>query len=223
MDGTLAETEERGHLRAFNQAFNELGFADYWSLDHYRDLLKVAGGKERIQHYWRLTAHPEAENWELITRVHRCKTQIYTSLVSGGEISLRPGVAELLAGARQLGLALGIATTTSRINFETLIQATLGGEALNWFRVIGCAENSPVKKPAPDVYQLVLKQLDLPADQVCAFEDNHNGLRAANAAGIGKVVITPTFLSQQEDFSGAWQVLEDLTRFDVTRMAGPRN
>lgn len=204
-----------------NEAFKQFDLDDYWSQAHYRSLLKVAGGKERIQHYGRSIANALAQDWALINRIHQNKTRIYTQLVENGEIKLRPGVAELIAHAKEQGIALTIATTTSRINVEALIQATLGSDVLSWFEFVGCAENAPIKKPAPDVYQLVLKQLKLPTDQVIAFEDNLNGLQAANAAGIGQVVITPTFLSQKEDFRRAWRVLVDLTRFDFEFLATP--
>jgi beta-phosphoglucomutase-like phosphatase (HAD superfamily) len=45
VDGTLAETEEL-HRRAFNETFAAAGLAWHWSVEVYRDLLRVAGGKE---------------------------------------------------------------------------------------------------------------------------------------------------------------------------------
>ncbi len=50
VDGTLAETEEV-HRRAFNAAFDEFGLGWDWDEALYRDLLRVAGGKERILHF----------------------------------------------------------------------------------------------------------------------------------------------------------------------------
>jgi HAD superfamily hydrolase (TIGR01509 family) len=213
VDGTLAETEDQGHRRAFNAAFKRFDLDDYWSSAHYAQLLKVAGGKERMQYYWRSMGNPPAHDETLLDRLHRAKTQIYTELVEKGEVTLRLGVADVIRQARQQGIRLAVATTTARVNVETLIRSTLGTDALSWFEFIGCAENAANKKPAPDVYQLVLKQLRLRADQVIAFEDNRNGLLAANAAGIERVVVTPTFLNEDEDLSLAWQVLDDLTQF----------
>lgn len=214
VDGTLAETEDLGHRRAFNEAFKQFDLDDYWSSAHYRELLKVAGGKERMQHYWRSNGSPLAQDQALVDRLHRAKTQIYTELVAKGEVQLRPGVADIIHHARQQAIRLAVATTTARVNVESLIRSSLGSDALSWFEFIGCAENAANKKPAPDVYQLVLQQLRLRADQVIAFEDNCNGLQAANAAGIERVVVTPTFLNEDEDLSLAWQLLEDLTQFD---------
>ena len=51
VDGTLANTEQGGHLRAFNEAFKLLNMNWHWDNDTYVDLLQVSGGKERIAYY----------------------------------------------------------------------------------------------------------------------------------------------------------------------------
>lgn len=218
VDGTLAETEDQGHRKAFNAAFRQLGLDDHWSSSHYRELLTVAGGKERIQHYWQSIGSPVAQDQALIDRLHRAKTQLYNDMVARGDVELRPGVAALIEQAWEKGIRLAIATTTTRVNVATLIRATLGDQALSWFEFIGCGDNCRIKKPAPDVYLLVLEKLRLRADQVVAFEDNRNGLRAGNAAGIARVVVSPTFLSDDEDLSAAWQLLDDLTEFSFASL-----
>ena len=48
VDGTLAETEEV-HRRAFNDAFLKMGLDWRWGRTIYKELLKIAGGKERIR------------------------------------------------------------------------------------------------------------------------------------------------------------------------------
>src|SRR5260370_39443133 len=50
VDGTLAETERDGHLEAFNRAFEALGLPWRWSERRYRELLAVAGGRQRLLH-----------------------------------------------------------------------------------------------------------------------------------------------------------------------------
>lgn len=213
VDGTLAETEELGHRVAFNYAFQHMGFSDYWSQSDYKQLLKIDGGKERIQHYWRSTQHPDAENTKLICRIHQQKTAFYQEIVERGTIELRPGVEDLIKSAVSNDIRLAIATTTSYANIANLLGSLGNSITLDCFDFIACAENVPKKKPAPDVYLLALKELGLSADQVIAFEDNQNGLFAANAAGIEKVVVAPTFLNKGENFSSAWQELSDLREF----------
>ena len=51
-DGVLVDTERDGHRVAFNEAFARKGLAARWSVEEYGELLKVAGGKERMRRYF---------------------------------------------------------------------------------------------------------------------------------------------------------------------------
>ena len=211
VDGTLADTEEV-HRRAFNAAFAQLGFDWQWDVPLYRDLLSVAGGKERLLHYWeRLQPQilRDRDGAELASAVHAVKTEHYARLVATGSAPLRPGVARLLHQAHARGFQLGIVTTTSADNVTALLQANLGRQGLAWFSAIGAGDAVARKKPAPDIYYLVMGKIGVYSDECLAFEDSNNGLRAAQAAGVATVV-TPTGYSAGEDFSGALIVLPHL-------------
>ncbi|MBI3444248.1 MAG: HAD-IA family hydrolase [Magnetospirillum sp.] len=197
VDGTLAETEE-AHRYAFNRAFSEAWLNWTWNQAIYRQLLKVSGGKERI-----LTFAPDASP-ELVAGLHGRKTQIYTKMVASGQVSFRPGIESLISSARAQGLKLAIASTTTRANVEALL-----GARRAFFEVIACAEDVRRKKPDPEVFDLVIKRLDLPADKCLVLEDSINGLKAAQAAGLATVV-TPSLYTRGQDFSGALAVLPDL-------------
>jgi len=47
-DGVLVDTERDGHRVAFNMAFTHKNINVKWSIEEYKELLKVAGGKESI-------------------------------------------------------------------------------------------------------------------------------------------------------------------------------
>ena len=211
IDGTLADTEE-AHRTAFNLAFERFRLGWKWTRDDYRDLLRTTGGKERIVEYIeRLSlAEPERRRLrELVADIHAEKTRLYSAVVGDGAVPFRSGVARLLDEARAAGLRLAIASTTTAINVDALLQANLGSRGLDMFSVIACGDQVRAKKPAPDIYRLALRHLGLPADRCVAFEDSPNGLRAAVAAGVWTVV-TPTFWTEGGDFSGAALVLPSL-------------
>src|SRR5664279_6387643 len=50
-DGTIAETERFGHRVAYNCAFAEMGLGWTWDESLYGELLRVAGGKERVRSF----------------------------------------------------------------------------------------------------------------------------------------------------------------------------
>ncbi len=220
VDGTLAETEE-AHRAAFNQTFAEFGLPWSWDRTLYRELLKVSGGKERMRAYAEHHA-PERLDAGLAERIpalHQRKTEHYTRAVAAGGVPLRPGVASLIDTARQHGLRLAVATTTSTANVIALLDGATGGAGHDWFETLVCAEDAPIKKPDPQVYREALRRLALPASACLALEDSRNGVMAARAAGIA-VVVGESVYTAGDDFTGAAAVYPDfaaLTLQDLIR------
>lgn len=207
VDGTLSETEET-HRAAFNSAFADTGLDWTWDRALYRRLLHVTGGKERVRAYAAKTGATLTD--QQIAEIHKVKTAHYESLVASGQVSLRPGVADLIAAARDAGLRQAIATTTSRPNVDALIAATLGKPADEIFDVIAAGDEVAAKKPAPDVYLLALERLEVQPVQCLALEDSMPGMAAARAAGL-PVLVTPSAYTDDGDFSGADWICADLT------------
>jgi HAD superfamily hydrolase (TIGR01509 family) len=218
VDGTLAETEEI-HRLAFNAAFAQVGLSWFWDRDVYRDLLRVTGGKERMRLYadQRGLSRDEIPDAE-IARIHALKTVRYGEMVRGGDCPLRPGVERLIRGARARGHRLAICTTTTRVNIDELVAATLGADGPGLFEVIVAGDEVRRKKPAPDAYLRAIDALGLEAGRCLAFEDSHNGLTAALAAGL-TTIVTPSFYTSHESFEGAALVLPDLSGFDLQAFA----
>ncbi len=217
VDGTLAETEPYGHRVAFNCAFAEAEWDWEWPVDLYGELLEVAGGKERIHFYWQQYRpdFPTPDNVEeLIAKVHKAKTQHYQKLLAKGAIPLRPGVKRLLTEAHTQGMRLAIATTSALPNVHALLQNNLGADSLSWFEVIAAGDIVPAKKPAPDIYNYVLREMELESQDCLAIEDSYQGLNAALQAGI-KTVITVNDYTKAQDFSGALLVLNHLGEPDL--------
>lgn len=212
VDGTLAETEE-AHRAAFNRAFADAGLDWHWTRDMYRDLLNTTGGVERMGAY-RATLGAEVPSDAILRDIHRAKTAIYGAMLAGGAVTLRPGVRELIDGARARGVPCAVATTTSRPNVDALTQSAWGVPATEIFDVIATGEEVAAKKPAPDLFQLALSRLDLPADQAIAFEDSLNGLRAAQGAGL-RVVVTPDFYTEHQDHRAADWLIPSLSDPDL--------
>jgi HAD superfamily hydrolase (TIGR01509 family) len=211
VDGTLADTEET-HRQAFNAAFIHFELWWDWSPQQYAELLTISGGKERIGHYIDRLDAPAAEKarlHQLVPAIHREKTRLFTELIADGRAPLRPGVARLIREARAAGVKVAIASTTSSANVDALIHSNLGPDAYRNFAVIACGDQVPDRKPAPDIYNLVLAELGLSASSCVAFEDSGNGVKAAKAAGLFTVV-TPTLWTAMQDFTGADLVLHSL-------------
>ncbi|MGB1012270.1 MAG: HAD family hydrolase [Thiolinea sp.] len=212
VDGTLADTERDGHRIAFNKAFAEAGLDWVWSVALYGELLAVTGGKERIRYYieqYLPDFEPVADLTEFIVQLHQRKTHFYLQLLQGGEIPLRNGVKRLLIAAREAGLRLGIATTTTPENVTGLLSSTLGEDSVHWFEVIAAGDMVAEKKPAPDIYHYAMQVMAVRPEECIAFEDSANGVLSATAAKL-TTLVTVNDYTRQHDFSSAALVLDQL-------------
>ena len=211
VDGTLANTEHDGHLRAFNEAFKFFELDWHWDSELYSELLSVSGGKERLAYYIS-NYNPKLESSlsiKDITNIHNKKTEIFVDCVANGRVSLRVGVERLIEEAIESGLRLGIATTTTLKNVEALIKSTLGEFALDKFEVIGAGDIVEKKKPAADIYQYVLDKMGLSSHECIAFEDSKIGFDSATSAGL-RTVVTLSEYTKTKNFEGALVVINHL-------------
>jgi beta-phosphoglucomutase-like phosphatase (HAD superfamily) len=210
VDGTMADTERDGHRVAFNQAFQSATLDWNWSVELYGELLAITGGKERIRHYldqYSPNFEAPADLKAFIAGLHASKTEHYCALLAEGRIPLRTGVERLLQEAREAGLRLAIATTTTMPNVTVLLEHTLGKESLGWFDIIAAGDIVPAKKPAPDIYVHVLEKMGWAPQECLALEDSENGLLSAAQAKL-KTVITINDYTRNHNFEGAALVLD---------------
>jgi len=211
VDGTLADTED-GHRKSFNKAFAENGLDWNWDVALYDQLLKVTGGKERIKYYvqdWLPDFQKPADYEGFVKHLHAVKTAHYTAMLREGAIPLRPGIKRLITEAYTAGITLAIATTTTPENVSALLEVGLGKDWAKYFSANGCGDIVPHKKPAPDIYDWVLRELKLSPADCIALEDSYNGLHSALAAGI-KTYVTINPYTCKQDFTGAAAVFDDL-------------
>ena len=212
VDGTLAETERDGHRIAFNQAFEALGVPWRWDEQRYGELLEVTGGRERLLHDLKsqpLAPHAAGEREALAARLHALKNECYARIVASGALPLRPGVVALMDDCMRANLAMGVVTTTSRINVGALLAPHLGADWASRFAVIVTAQEAPLKKPDPQAYTLALERLELPPAAALAIEDSPAGVAAARAAGV-PVIVTRSVYFASRPVAGALAVGDSL-------------
>jgi beta-phosphoglucomutase len=101
-----------------------------------------------------------------------------------------------------------MAVCSGSIKEETL--SKLKGIGLfTYFPVITGGDEVKHGKPAPDVYLLSCKKLELKPEECLAFEDSEYGLRSAKSAGLTCFAI-PSEFSVKQDFSQADKVFKNL-------------
>jgi HAD superfamily hydrolase (TIGR01509 family) len=210
-DGVIADTERDGHRVAFNRVFEEEGLGVSWSVEHYGELLKIAGGKERMRPIvYSDDFHKEVgDKDEYLKKLHQRKTEIFMEIVSQGQIALRSGIRRLIQEAHRDGLMLAVCSTSNERAVHTLLRTLLGEEAYGWFDVILAGDVVKQKKPSPEIYDLAAEKLRLKPRQCLVVEDSRNGLLAAKGAGM-RCVITQNAYTVAEDFTEADLVVDCL-------------
>jgi len=126
--------------------------------------------------------------------------EIYLEIIVG---RLRPmhGVAEFVAACRDRGLKLAVATSADRVKMV----GNLREIALPPERFDTCVNGLDVarKKPAPDIFLLAARRLNLPPQACLVVEDAPSGVQAAKAAGCACLALTSSFAAGELAACGA--------------------
>ena len=218
--GAVAETSQVQRA-SYNEALKKAGLDWNWSRETYSELLEMAGGKERLGLL--SDATKAGLTGEQIDAIHADKTRIACDKLRSAGLEPRPGVAALIAHARDEGMKLGFVTTTYEPNIAALFDAAGDAMTRDQFDYIGTRADVEEGKPSPECYVRALEQLGVSADRAIAIEDTANSVMAAKRAGI-VTVATPGELTSGQDFWQADIVVEQLAdsggalRSEVTRM-----
>jgi HAD superfamily hydrolase (TIGR01509 family) len=212
-DGVLGDTEQYGHLVAFNQMWREFGVPWSWSVEQDGAKLAIGGGKERMASLWddadfraAVSAAVELpatrdEYVEIVAGWHKRKSAIYQELIMSGKIPPRPGVKRLAQEALDAGWTLGVCSTSAKPSVEAVLGHVMGDLAER-FSLLLAGDMVKAKKPAPDIYNMAAEQLGASPAECLVIEDSRNGLRAAHAAGM-KCLVTVSGYTRNEAFSEA--------------------
>ncbi|MDT8914749.1 HAD-IA family hydrolase [Amycolatopsis sp. PS_44_ISF1] len=194
--GSISSLADSSELQreAFNQAFREHGLSWEWDPETYRALLEKSGGRDRVAEY----ARSQGETVDA-EAVHATKSALFQRNLATAGLSARPGVAEVIAGAKSRGWPVGLVTSTARANVTALLDTLEPQVRAADFDVVVAAEDAEQPKPAPEVYRLALDELGREPGECVAVEDNLGGVEAARAAGI-TVVAFPNENTRDHDF-----------------------
>ncbi len=125
---------------------------------------------------------------------------IYLDIVAA-EIGTYPGIPELLATLRADGMRTAVASSADAVKVNANLPAA--GIDDNLFDVIVCGEDVVHKKPAPDIFLLAARRLDVDPADCLVVEDAISGIRAAKAAGMACVAVTSSFGTERLIEAGA--------------------
>ncbi len=134
------------------------------------------------------------------------------------EHSPRAGVRAWLAEAAELGVPVGIASSSSLAWVEGHLERL---DLCHHFTCLACCDDVTPPKPDPTWYRTACERLGADPSRSVAVEDSPHGVAAAVAAGLFTVAV-PHGLTAELDLSAAHLVadsLEDLTLADAVAQA----
>ncbi|MCY8051870.1 HAD family hydrolase [Bacillus spizizenii] len=123
----------------------------------------------------------------------------------------RPGVEAYLNAAKDLGLKVGLASSS---NYKWVSGHLKQIGLFDDFEVIQTADDVEEVKPNPELYLLAAKNLGVSPSECLAFEDSVNGSIAAKRAGM-KCVIVPNKVTSTLMFEDYDHRLESMAEMEL--------
>jgi putative hydrolase of the HAD superfamily len=125
--------------------------------------------------------------------------------------STLPGVTDFIDRATELGLALGVASSSSREWVESHLRRL---SLLDAFDAIRCSDDVARVKPDPELYLSVCAALQVAPAESIAIEDSPHGIRAAKDAGLYCISV-PNALTRNLSLDAADLVLVSLATISL--------
>lgn len=175
-DGLILDTETPIY-EAWRKAFRSHGCE--LTLEVWQHALGTHGGFDPCAHLSELAGR--ALDCEELRRTVRER-----NLRHCDEQPLLPGVVELLEKGRSLGFKVGVASSSSC----GWVEGWLKRHGIRHLFDCVCGRDDVERvKPAPDLYLLAARRLDVAPEACLVFEDSPNGIRAARSAGMRCVAV----------------------------------
>jgi len=130
------------------------------------------------------------------------------------EEKVRPGVDEYIKAAKQLGLKVGLASSS---NYEWVSTHLKNHQLLDQFECISTSDIVEKVKPDPALYLKTAECLGVKPEECLAFEDSANGSLAAKRAGM-YCVIVPNEVTKDLDFGKIDYRLESMAEMELTKL-----
>ncbi|MBR4182425.1 MAG: HAD family phosphatase [Lachnospiraceae bacterium] len=189
MDGTVLDTEKY-YLACWPKALAHFGYEV-----SREDILTLRSlgrpfAPERLKE---ITGDPGCDYWA----VRDYRRGLVEECIEKNGISLKPGALELFAELKKRGISRAIATATDEERTARFLEKCgLAGA----FDKIICASMVERGKPAPDIYELAVRELGLTPEECVAVEDAPNGIKSAYSAGL-KVIMVPDASEPDEELA----------------------
>jgi len=198
MDGLLLDTEPI-IMASIEKAGRELG----WEIDEHVQISTIGrpdhDSKEIFVGYYGKDFPYE--------EINKRRFDYVEEVVKTSGVPIKLGAEKILNSARDLGLILGIATSTPMRRARFLLE-----EAKLWdyfhTRVFG--DQVAKGKPDPDIFLAAAENLRVSPRECLVFEDSESGILAASAADMWPILVPDSIKHRKEVIDLAYNQYPDL-------------
>jgi HAD superfamily hydrolase (TIGR01509 family) len=122
-----------------------------------------------------------------------------------------PGIVPLIARGRELGLRLGVASSSRRIWIDATLRSLGLADA---FDAIVSGDDVALGKPDPQIYVLAAQHLGIAPARCLAIEDSPNGVQSAHAAGMTVLGVRTPYTAHLS-LDGAARIVDSVSELDL--------
>jgi beta-phosphoglucomutase family hydrolase len=180
MDGVLADTGPI-HFKSWAKMAKEDA-----NVDLSKKFFEETFGEQSIPITRKLVG-PEVDQ-ALVEEWANLKEQYYREMVKD-KLEPLPGAIDLIKNFKKKGFKLAVGSSGPKENVELLL-TTL--KIKPYFDVVITAEDVKIGKPAPDVFLIVAKRLNINPENCLVIEDAPVGVEAAKKANMCSIALTTT-------------------------------
>lgn len=205
LDGVITDTAEY-HYQAWKSLADTIGI----QIDrNFNEKLKGVSRGESLDKILKYGNKIDDFSKEEKKKLTDQKNEMYVKAIS--ELSrddILPGIKIFLDDAKNKNIKMVIASASR--NAPKILESL---EIINYFKGIVDPTTLKNNKPAPDIFEMAVEMLDLPASKCIGIEDSKAGIKGINAAGIFSVGI-----GDAEQLSEANYILESTSELKLTKL-----
>jgi HAD superfamily hydrolase (TIGR01509 family) len=203
-DGTILDTETQ-HYNAFQEMYKEHG--SELPLEVWGECIGTHSSFNPYE-YLEKQINKKLNQDELRTK----KTERALALIK--EQKPLPGIENYLKAAKEMGLKIGLASSSSR---QWVMEHLEGIGLSHYFEVIKTADDVKKVKPDPALYLKAVDELGVNPGETIAFEDSVNGSLAAKKAGLYCVAI-PNPVTRHMQFDEVDHQMESIAELELAAL-----
>ena len=161
---------------------------DSWSTKHnFLDLKRIHGLKEGLN--------------SLLAK----REKLYIKRIKTSGIKAFPGLKDILLYAKKNDIKIAVGSSSLRPQIDTVVPILIRSTGIKtpyrrYFDTVVTGSDVKHTKPAPDIYNLVSKNLGISPAECLVLEDSVTGVKAAKAAGMCCIAVKNRY-SKKHDLS----------------------